>query len=66
MKLKLTPIVKTAEALELFDGVKLRLAKFLGVNHQAIDNFGEYLPPKRALQIYQLVPEKFEVDKEVI
>ena len=52
--------MKKESALAMFDGSPVRLAKALGIRSQAVSQWGEDVPPYRALQLEKILAERAE------
>ena len=56
--------MRTVEAINLFEGNASRLARELKISRQAVYQWGEYVPERRALQIkYEILPRRFDAPR---
>lgn len=49
-------ILKTADAIKVFGNAN-RMAKALGINRSAVSQWGENLPPRRVIEIAQMIEQ---------
>lgn len=50
--------MKKDAALAMFDGSPVRLAQALGISSQAVSQWGDDVPPYRALQLERLAEQR--------